>query len=85
MLYSQCTVERKTKGGKATTVTWLPANFAIKGKVLKFKGDNNEWTDGWVVTQVGELSDRPADWRGLVRQHRKRTGDALPKRRNNED
>jgi hypothetical protein len=81
MLYSQCTLERKTESGKATYVTWLPATFAVKGKVLKLKGESNEWVDGWVVVSVGPLSTQPPDWRKLVRQHRRGTGDDLPKRR----
>jgi hypothetical protein len=84
MLYSQCTVERKTESGKSTMVTWLPAKFAIKGKVLKLKGNGDVWTDGWVVTKVGELATKPPNWTKLVRQHRRNTGDSLP-RRSHED
>ena len=81
MLYSQCTIEKKTESGKTTQVTWLPAKYAVKGKVLKLKDDGDKWQDGWVVMQVGDPSERPPDWKKLVRQHRKDTGDALPKRR----
>lgn len=36
-------------------VTWLPTKFARKGKVVKLKGEDGTWTDGWEVTEVWEV------------------------------
>ena len=38
--------------GDATTVSWLPEEFAIVNKLVKLK-DNGVWVDGWKVEFVG--------------------------------
>jgi hypothetical protein len=42
----------KLKRGDAVTVSWIPENFAVKGKVVKLK-DRGIWVDGWKVDFVG--------------------------------
>ena len=37
--------------------TWLPIQFAKVGKILKLKESNGEWSDGWVVDEVGAVQE----------------------------
>lgn len=62
----------------AFRVSWIPAKFAKVGQVLKLK-DNNEWDDGWIVEWTGFTEQHLEDPRKAIREHRKRTGDSLPK------
>ena len=75
-IYRQCEVRR----GPAIRLTWLPASYAVEGKVLRLQ-DNGVWSDGWVVSEVYPGNERiiapHAD--GQIRRHRRATGDALPR------
>jgi len=73
--FRQCVLE-KTPGHRI--VSYIPEKFAKVGKVVKLKNDG-EWDDGWVVKFAGDLVDEPPDIKKMVRVHRKRTGDSLPK------
>jgi len=48
MFSVQCTMK---KGNRVQT-SWIPEKYAKKGKILKLK-DDDEWTDGWEVINVG--------------------------------
>jgi hypothetical protein len=72
-LYTQCGLRRKN----VFTVSWIPKQFAEVGRVLKLKGA--DWCDGWVVEWVGATGEKPAYAAKAIREHRKRTGDSLPK------
>jgi len=61
-------------------VSYLPEKFAQKGRVLALKTEDGDWASGWRVEQVGPAVEDPPDWRAAIRQHRKATGDSLPKR-----
>ena len=73
MTYTQCGLYRKN----VKKVSWIPTEFARTGKALKLK-DNGIWEDGWIVEWVGQTDDRP-DVNKTIRNHRKNTGDSLPK------
>lgn len=47
MFYQQV----KLKKGSREQVSWVPDNFAKKGKVLKLK-EGDTWENGWEVTWV---------------------------------
>lgn len=50
--YNQCTLLR----GTTRTVSWIPSEFAVVGKTLKFREDDI-WVDGWLVIEVGGQLD----------------------------
>ena len=62
-------------------MSWLPEQFAVVGKVLKLRNDKSEaWDDDWTVTAAGDNRvDEPPYAEGMIRGHRKNTGDSLPK------
>lgn len=47
--YRQCELRKKN----SIQITWIPEEFAKKGKYIKLLQDNNTWDDGWQVTEVG--------------------------------
>jgi hypothetical protein len=78
--YKQCTLEKSINGSTVQTVSWIPEKYAQLGKVLKLQNEDKTWTDGWFVHFVGSsFIEEPIDIHKAVRQHRKNTGDSLPK------
>jgi hypothetical protein len=81
--YKQCCLKKKTETGSVQTVSWIPEKFANVGGVVKLKKDDDTWDDGYVVMSASEEAvDEPPDYRKALRQHKKRTGDSLPKGEN---
>ncbi len=78
-LFCQCLMERKTEGGKVTVVSYIPAKFAKVGGYVKLKQEDGTWIDHWKVISAGEPTEEPLDPRVPIKEHRKRTGDSLPK------
>jgi len=56
----------------AIRVSWIPQKFAKVGGIVKLKDD--EWSDGWAIESVGATGELPERI-----NHRKATGDLLPK------
>lgn len=62
------------KKGTTTTVSWIPLEFAEKGKIVNLKNDG-VWDNGWVVDAIGTklpthfVIDRSQEYK----KHRKRT------------
>ncbi len=78
--YKQCRLVKKTQTGQVETVSWIPEKFAVVGGVVKLKKDDGKWENGYVVMSASEAAiDAPPDFRKSIRQHKKRTGDSLPK------
>jgi len=75
--YRQC---RLRKESYLDQVSWIPEQFAVVNKIVKLRNEGEAWDDGWKVTGVGNtrLSELPHA-EGLIRSHRKATGDSLPK------
>jgi len=71
-LYAQCGMRRKN----VFRTSWIPQKFAKAGGVVKLK-DNGKWSDGWIVESVGSVGKLPERI-----NHRKATGDLLPKIKN---
>ncbi len=78
--YRQCTL-RKTISeiSHLTQVSYIPAEYAVVGKVLKLRNEDDEWIDGWKVIAAGELNSDPPDNHDSIKRHRNNTGDSLPK------
>jgi hypothetical protein len=51
--YRQCRVVKRIPNGECIQMSWLPAEFASVGKILKLRDDDGVWDDGWVVREVG--------------------------------
>jgi len=81
--YRQVTVERKTADKKVVSqTTYIPVKFAVVGQVLKLKDPlSGQWVNGWKVVAVYNLTSEKSvlDYRKAIRNHRKNTGDSLPK------
>jgi hypothetical protein len=68
--YKQCLLIKD----RQYQVAFIPSKFAVVGKILKIEGD-----DGWEVFTVGQTVENPPDTNKSIREHRKHTGDSLPK------
>ena len=82
MLYKQCRLSKKNQSGNETwQVSYIPAKFAVVGKILKLKDNNGEWDDGWKVISAGVPVEEKLlpDYRKQIREHRKNTGDSMSK------
>ena len=82
--YKQATMSRKAEESSTTQVSWIPEKWAKVDQVLKLKGDDDLWVDGWVVESVGETrlpENQLPDYRKMIRGHRKSTGDSQKKER----
>jgi len=47
MYHVQCKLKKKLASGESIQTTWIPKEFAKKGKFVKLKDD-----DGWEVVEV---------------------------------
>lgn len=53
--YRQCVL----KNGSLTQTSWIPERFAVVGKQLRLRGEDNVWTGMWtVVSTHGYLSEK---------------------------
>jgi hypothetical protein len=77
--YRQCKLHKNVDGNISEMVTFLPEKFASIGKVVKLKSEDGVWVDGWVVVSAGKLTEDTPDSKKAIRNHRKNTGDSLPK------
>ena len=79
--YRQCTLDRKLSDKiTCVLVSWIPSEFAVLNKTLKLK-TNDKWEDGWVVTYVGQETNKPFYSKAAIKSHKKHTGDSLPKKK----
>jgi hypothetical protein len=77
--YRQCRITRKHSAGKTVVVSWIPEKYAVVGKFLQLK-ENDEWVNGYEVELVSEnYTENPPDFRKMIRSHRNKTGDSLRK------
>lgn len=67
-LYSQCLLRKRSGNVSVLDVSWIPVEFSVVGKCLKFWKDNkskddkineyrhkdikDNWDDGWIVVKV---------------------------------
>lgn len=79
VLYSQCLLQKESNSGFIKTVAYIPSQFAKVDSYIKLKDEDGLWTDGWKVLSAGEPTDHAPDYRKSIRNHRKLTGDSMPK------
>ncbi len=82
-MFKQCVLNKQGPDGFKSTVTWLPAEFAVKGRTLRLKKSDDSWDLGWTVFSVSEtaLSEKCLpDYHKDIKAHRKATGDSMPKK-----
>lgn len=81
IFYRQCHLVRKAPPGELHQTSWIPEPFAVVGKALKLREDD-EWIDGWVVTSVSDArlpEDQLPDPHREIKGHRRATGDSMKK------
>lgn len=51
--YRQCELARPVgPGGRESMVSWIPEEIARIGATVRLKGEDGEWTEGWLVLAV---------------------------------
>jgi hypothetical protein len=82
MKYRQCKLCKVEEHGISIRVSYIPEKYAVIGKTIRLKEDDDTWTDGWRVDSAGEPIDEKhlPDSHAEIKAHRRATGDALPKR-----
>ena len=76
MMYVQCKMKKQLEFGYLIDTSWIEEKFAVVGKTVKRKTDNDdEWNEGWVITETyGQISEKEAKFlRDLHKHHRKAT------------
>lgn len=77
--YRQCKLERNCGDGRTShQMSWIPEQYAEKGKVLKLRDSDKKWENGWVVTSVGGrlAEENLPDFHSTSKAHLRATGDA---------
>lgn len=80
--YRQCKLVKKapTGWGEFVYMAWIPEQFAKLGMTLKLKSEDGTWLDGWEVKWTSLCAvDEPECFMKVCRDHRRNTGDSLPK------
>ena len=70
MYYAQCVLKSEATG----QVAYIPEEFARVDKLIEIKGKI------WKVVSVGKYISAPIYPRELIKEHRKNTGDSLPRK-----
>jgi len=70
VFYKQCRLVKRLEASIKETVTWIPEKFAVKGKYIKLKANDDEWEDGWLVRSVGDMKITNQHAERMHRQHR---------------
>ncbi len=52
LLYRQCRLVKKIRDGEMIQTSYIPAEFARAGRVVKIR-EGDTWDDGWQVRIVG--------------------------------
>jgi hypothetical protein len=52
-LYRQCRLVKKIRDGESIQTSYIPAEFARVGRVVKVREEDGAWDDGWVIRLVG--------------------------------
>ena len=53
VLYRQCRLVKKIREGETIQTSYIPAEFAKEGRIVKLREDDGGWDDGWVIRLVG--------------------------------
>jgi hypothetical protein len=52
-LYRQCRLVKKIREGESIQTSYIPAEFAKEGRIVKLREGDGSWDDGWVIRIVG--------------------------------
>jgi hypothetical protein len=52
LLYRQCRLVKKIRNGESIQTSYIPAEFATLGRVVKIR-EGDTWDNGWEVRIVG--------------------------------
>lgn len=78
--YRQCKLQK----GNTHRRSWIPEQFAKINSIIKLKDADDNWDNGWQVTEVGQYrleEKKLPDFHNDRKVHRKATGDSVPKER----
>jgi hypothetical protein len=53
VLYRQCRLVKQMRNGEMIQTSYIPAEFARRGRVVKLRNEDT-WDDGWEVRVVGD-------------------------------
>lgn len=54
-------VQCRLQNGNRLTVSWIPEEYAVKGKIVKlYDRDTKRWENGWIVMDIG--ARQPSDF-----------------------
>jgi len=75
--YRQCELRKR----QSVQIAWIPTRFAMLGRVLRIRSEDS-WSTGWCVSALYREVDESLlpDAHRSIREHRKSTGDTLPRR-----
>lgn len=77
-LYIQCTLARYSEPSIIQLVSYLPKKFAILDKFVLLK-DKDNWIK-WKIIGIGNSLEERPDINRIIKEHRIKTGDSLPKK-----
>lgn len=77
-LYTQCTLARYSESLIIQLVSYLPKKFAILNNFVLLK-DKNDWIR-WKIIGIGNSLEERPNINQIIKEHRIKTGDSLPKR-----
>jgi len=82
--YRQCTLKRVEGNSTFTYTCWLPDKYCKIGGSVQLKDSDGKWKpQNWTVVGYGQskkTEKQLPDPHSTYKAHRKRTGDALPKK-----
>lgn len=77
-VYVQCTLARYSEPLIIQLVSYLPKKFAILDNFVLLK-DKNNWIK-WKIIGIGNSLEERPNINQIIKEHRIKTGDSLPKR-----
>lgn len=77
--FAQC----ELRSDRTLQVAWIPARLAVTGRTIGIRNLQANCWEPWVVERVFSVQFRDLlpDSHSQIRNHRRHTGDALPKKK----
>ncbi len=81
--YKQCRMCRPTPtGGEMFHIAYIPEKYAVVGKCIKFKRDDDTWSEDFIVDYAADsrrAEQELPDSHNAIKAHRRATGDSMKK------